>query len=329
MPSKRVVVTPPMLADVPGLFDPLVEQGLQVEVNPGPYPLDDRALADLVGDAWAALIGLDHVSAAFLAACPGLRLVARNGVGMDTVDLDAATERGVLVTAPFGANSVSVAELTIGLLICLARGVVPNHHGVQQGQWRRLPGLELAGRTLGIVGLGRIGQRVALRAQALEMQVVANDIAPDTAFAARHGVPLVDKDDLWARSDVISLHVPLTPLTHGLVNADTLGRMRPGVLLVNTARGLIVDSAALADALDRGHVAGAALDVHAQEGRADAVLLGRPNVITTTHLGSYTHAALRRTAEAAVWSILDLHAGRRPEGLVNPDAWRRYEDTGR
>lgn len=329
MPSNRVAVTPPMLADIPGLFDPLRALGLAVDVNPGPYPLDEAGLARFVAAAPAALIGMDPVSEAFLAACSTLRHVARNGVGMDTVDLDAATRRGVLVTAPYGANSTSVAELTIGLLIALARGILPNHYALQQGKWRRLPGMELAGRTLGIVGLGRIGQRVAVRAQALEMRVIANDIAPDLAFAAAHDIPLVEKDALWPQADVVTLHVPLTRLTRGLINQETLGQMRPGALLINTARGLIVDPLALSDALDRGHIGGAALDVHSEEGHADDVMLGRPNVITTTHLGSFTHAALRRTAEAAVSSIIEVMAGRCPADAVNPAAWSRYEDSGR
>lgn len=329
MPSNRVAVTPPMLADIPGLFDPLRARGLTLAINSGPYPMPDDALARFVGDAPAALIGMDHVSEGLMAACPALRHVARNGVGMDTVDLDAATRHGVLITAPYGANSVSVAELTIGLLISLARGVVPNHVALQGGAWRRVPGIELSGRTLGIVGLGRIGKRVAVRAQALEMRVIANDIAPDTAFAAERGIPFVEKDELWAQADVVSLHVPLTRLTRHLINADTLSRMQRGALLVNTARGQIVDPAALADALDSGHIGGAALDVHSQEGHADAVMLGRPNVITTTHLGSFTHAALRRTAEAAVSSILEVMSGHCPADAVNPEAWSRYEDSGR
>lgn len=322
MPSKRIAVTPPMLADQPRLFDPLTARGFIVDINAGPYPLDDHGLAEFIDEAVAAIVGLGQASAEFFAACPDLRIFARNGVGIDNVDLDAATERGVLVTAPLGANSTSVAELTIGLLVTLVRRVIPNHNRVQQHDiWKREAGVELAGKTLGIIGLGRIGKKVATRALAFEMQVIANDIEPDTAFASAHGIPFVSKEELYSQADVVSLHVPLTPLTHHLLNEETIAQMKSGAYLVNTARGRVVDPAALATALDRGHIAGTALDVHSEEGQIDEPLRGRSNVITTTHLGAYTRAALRRTAELAMQSIIDILEGRRPEGLMNPAAW--------
>lgn len=312
----RVAVTPPMLADFPDAFAPLRARGIEVHLNTGAYPMGAAALAAFVGDAQAAIIGLDEISNDFFARCPNLRIVARNGVGLDNVDLPAAARRGIHVTTPLGANSTSVAELALGLLLAVARRIVFTHNTVQGGAWRRVQGVELSGKTLGIIGLGRIGRKVARRAQGFEMDVIAHDIAPDTAFAAANNIALVGLDELLARADVVSLHVPLTPLTHHLINAQTLAQMRRGSVLINTARGPVLDADALAAALDSGHILGAGLDVHTVEGELDAVLAGRDNVVTTTHLGAYTRESLYRTTVMAVESIIQLADGLRPVGLI-------------
>jgi len=320
--SDRVVVTPPMLVETPDLFAPLRERGLDVVINSGTYPMDESALVTCLGDAFAGVIGLDQLSAIVFECCPNLKIVARNGVGMDSVDMPAATRFGVIVTAPLGANSTSVAELAVGLLIAVARQIVPTHNRVQQGVWRRDIGMELAGKTLGIIGLGRIGKRVATRLQAFEMRVIANDIAPDLNFAVQHNIPFVSLDELLAQSDVVSLHVPLTPLTQGMLNASTIACMKSGAVLLNTARGPVIEAQALANALDSGHLAGAGLDVYTLEWQVDPIFLSRPNVVTTTHLGAYTRESLRRTTEAAVHSIIECLDGVKPAGLVNLEVWR-------
>ncbi len=310
-----------MLAETPDIFAPLEARGLEVVINRGPYPMTAQDLASRIGSAFAAVVGLDQVTAEVLAACPKLSILARNGVGMDNVDLAAATRGGVIVTAPLGANSTSVAELTCGLLVAVARRIIPHHNRAQRGAWEREIGFELAGKTLGIIGLGRIGKKVAARLQGFEVRIIANDIAPDHEFAVRRGIPFVSLDELLADSDVVSLHVPLTPLTEHMINARTIGKMKRGAVLLNTARGPVVDAAALAAALDSGHIAGAGLDVYTIEWRVDEVFLNRPNVVTTTHIGAYTRESLRRTAEAAVQSILECLDGIRPAGLMNPEVW--------
>lgn len=316
----EVFVTPPMLADLPDVFQPLRDAGIDVTINAGAYPLSVAELSACIGNAEAVILGLDEVTGALFRARPNLRVLARNGVGMDTVDLDAATRAGVFVTVPYGANSTSVAELTFGLMIALLRRIVSNHNRAQAGVWRREPGVELAGKTLGIIGLGRIGKKVARRALGFEMRVIAHDITPDEAFAQAHGIPFVTRETLLETSDIVSLHVPLTDLTHHLIDAAALARMPQGAFLINAARGAVVDTRALADSLDREHVAGAALDVHPIEGRVEPELQNRPNVITTTHLGAYTHEALAATARSAVESLLQFFGGQQPENLLNPEA---------
>lgn len=318
----RVMVTPAMLAGFSDLFAPLQHAGIEVVHNEGVYPMTAAQLAEWLRDAPAAIIGLDEVTDEVMRACPTLKLIARNGVGMDTVDMEAATRHGVLVTAPYGANSTSVAELALGLMITLVRHVLPIHKLAQAGHWRRIEGMELSGKTLGIIGLGRIGRKVARRAQVFNMRVIANDIVPDAYFAREHQIAMLSFDEVLAQADILSLHVPLTPLTRHMINAEALARMRPGSYLINTARGAVVDIGALAAALDQGHIAGAALDVHPVEQVVDARLIGRDNVITTTHLGAYTVDSLRYTTEMAVSSILDIINGREPVGMVNPEAWR-------
>lgn len=318
---RRVMVTPDMLSEMHATFAPLTERGIDVVHNHGIYPMNAHELANWLGDADAAIIGMDEVTGAVFEACPNLWLLARNGVGMDMVDIPAANARKVIITAPFGANSTSVAELAMGLLISLARHVVPIHNDAQAGNWYRLQGMELEGKTLGIIGLGRIGKKVARRAQAFNMCVIANDIAPDGYYSREHQIPMLAFDDVLAQADVISLHVPLTPLTRHMLNVDAFAKMKRGAYLINTARGGVVDSQALAEAIDSGHITGAALDVHPEEGIVETCLLNRPNVITTTHLGAYTHDSLRLTAEMAVQSIVDIVDGKRPAGLINPEIW--------
>jgi D-3-phosphoglycerate dehydrogenase len=311
---------------MPEVFAPLEALGMTVEINPTPYPMEQDALIAFIGDAWAAVIGAEYVTEEVMEACPGLRMVARTGVGFDRVDLDAATRRGIVVTNTPGANSTAVAELTLGMLLALIRHVVPGHNGVQKGIWRRLMGSQLSDKTLGIIGLGNVGKKVAPRAQAFEMDVIANDIEPDHEFAAAHGIPFVSKEEIYARSDFVTLHTPLTSLTHHLINRETLAAMKPGAFLVNAARGPIVDPEALAEALDSGHIAGAALDVHTVDGYADDCMLGRDNVITTAHVGAATHEALRNTTESVVESIAAVAQGRRPVPVVNAEVWPEQEE---
>jgi D-3-phosphoglycerate dehydrogenase len=319
MPSKKIIVTPPMLAQFPTLFEPLTARGVATIFNRGAYPLDEPGLIALIDDAFAAIVGLDPISARVIAACPTLRVVARNGVGMDNVDFDATNRAGVLVTAPLGANSTTVAELTLGLAIALIRRVVSHHMIFQTGEWKREQGSELEGKTLGIIGLGRIGKKVATRALAFEMRVIANDILPDHAFAEKHDILFVSFDELLAQSDFVTLHVPLTPLTQWMINPSSICQMKRGAFLINTSRGPVVDPIALASALDEGHLAGAALDVHVNEHQPARALIHRANVITTPHIGAFTREALWRTTQGAVASIVDFLDGRTPAGLMNPE----------
>ncbi|CAN5767687.1 hypothetical protein BH23DEI1_BH23DEI1_10060 [soil metagenome] len=249
-------------------------------------------------------------------AAPHLRVVGRVGVGLDTIDVAALRERGVVVSWAPGTNAVSVAEYVMGAMLAHARRFAAASEHVHAGGWDRqaFMGRELHGRTLGIVGLGDIGARLARRARAFGMRVLASDPAVHDASAAvqEYDVELVDLDTLLAGSDVVSLHAPLVAATRNLVGAEALERMRPTALLVNTARGGLVDEAALARALRAGTIGGAVLDVRATEppGRDDA-LAGCPNLILTPHVAGVTIDSNTRASHHAVDEVLRVLRGER------------------
>ena len=231
-----------------------------------------------------------QVDAKLIAAAPRLRVIARAGTGVDNVDVTAATDRGIVVMNAPGANSISVAEHAWALMLALSRSIGAADAAMKRGVWdkKRLTGAEMRGKTLGVVGLGRIGQEVTNRARAFGMDVVAHDPFISEQVAATMGAELVTLDELCARSDYITLHIPATPETRNLFDAARLAACKPGLRIINTARGELIDEAALADAIKRGHVAGAGLDVFAVEPPPDQSLTGLPQVIATPHIAAST-----------------------------------------
>ena len=248
-------------------------------------------LARDLADADALIVrSATQADKALIAAAPRLRVIARAGTGVDNVDVAAATDRGIVVMNAPGANSVSVAEHAWALMLALARSIGAADAAMKRGVWdkKRLTGAELRGKTLGVVGLGRIGQEVTNRARAFGMQVIAHDPFISEQVAATIGAELASLDDLCGRADYITLHMPATPETRQLFNEARLAACKPGVRIINTARGELIDEAALADAIKRGHVAGAGLDVFVQEPPQDQSLVGLPQVVATPHIAAST-----------------------------------------
>ncbi|HET8733453.1 MAG TPA: phosphoglycerate dehydrogenase [Anaeromyxobacteraceae bacterium] len=270
----------------------LRRSGLEVDVKVGLKP---EELEAIIGDYDAiAVRSATKVTARLLEKATRLRVVGRAGVGVDNVDLEAATRKGVVVMNSPGGSSVTVAELAVGMMLALSRHIAQASASTKAGKWekKRFQGHELAGKTLGVVGIGNIGSVVVERARSLKMSAVAYDPFISAEAAAQLGVELVTLEELWARADVISLHVPLTEQTRNVVNATTLARMRKGVLLVNCARGGLVDEKALAAAIASGHVGGAAFDVFEKEPVSpDNPLLALDAFICTPHLGASTEEA--------------------------------------
>ena len=269
----------------------LQADGWIVDARTGRAP---KELAADLADADAILVrSATKIDAALIAAAPKLRIIARAGVGVDNVDVDAASARGILVVNAAGASSISVAEHACALLLALSRAVPAADRAMKAGKWEKksLLGTEIRGKTLGIAGFGRIGQEVAQRARAFGMHVVTHDPFISADLAARSGVQLVSLDELCATSDYITLHLPATKDTHHLFNAARFAKCKPGLRLINTARGELVDETALKQAIESGVVSGAALDVFEKEPPTDWSLAQLPQVIATPHIAASTEEA--------------------------------------
>ncbi len=267
---------------------------------------DRAALLPALADVDAVLVrSATQIDAEALAAAPRLRVVARAGVGLDNIDVPAATKAGVMVVNAPTSNITSAAELAVGLLLATARNIAPASAALKQGSWKRsaYAGVELHGKTVGVVGFGRIGQLVAERLRAFGTEILAYDPFVSTQRAAQLGARLVSLDDLLVESDFITVHLPRTPETVGLIGAEALTRVKPSVRIVNAARGGIVDEEALADALREGRVAGAGLDVFATEPLTDSPLFAYESVVVTPHLGASTAEAQEKAGVAVARSV--------------------------
>ncbi|MGN6242948.1 MAG: phosphoglycerate dehydrogenase [Motilibacteraceae bacterium] len=281
---------------------------------------DRSALLPALADADALLVrSATQVDAEAIAAAPRLRVVARAGVGLDNVDVPAATQAGVMVVNAPTSNIVSAAELAVGLMLSCARNISPAHAALREGRWARsrYTGAELYEKTLGVVGLGRIGVLVAQRLAAFGMKVIAYDPYVQPGRAAQLGVRLVSLDDLLAEADFVTVHLPKTPETVGLIGEEALRKVKPSVRIVNAARGGIVDEAALYAALKEGRVAGAGLDVFAAEPCTDSPLFELDTVVATPHLGASTDEAQERAGIAVARSVRLALAGELVPDAVN------------
>lgn len=272
-------------------LDRLRAAGHEVDVQLGTTP---QQLVEAIRTANALIIrSATDVTAALLAEAPELVVVGRAGIGLDNVDVEAATQRGVMVVNAPESNILSAAEHTVALLLAQARNIPQAHAALVAGRWERSKweGVELADKTLGVIGLGRIGRLVAQRAAAFGMRIIAHDPYVSPERARQMSIEVVELDELLAESDFITLHVAKTPETMGLLNADRLARTKPGVRIINVARGGLIDEQALADAVRSGQVAGAAIDVFATEPTTSSPLFDLPQVVVTPHLGASTREA--------------------------------------
>jgi D-3-phosphoglycerate dehydrogenase len=305
-----------------GKNDPEMKCRLEASVSDVIYntsnkPLSSVDLKSMLPGIHGLIAGVDVIDRAALEAANCLRVIARYGVGTDRVDLVAAREKGIVVTNTPGANSASVADLTIGLILSLARHIPEAAASTRAGEWPRLAGVTLEGKTVGLIGLGAIGKQVARRLVGFDCHVLAFDPYPDIEFATRVGVGLVALEEVVAKSDFLSLHLPLLPDTRGLVGREMISCMKDGVFLINTARGELVDENALLEALTAGKLAGAALDVFPEEPPGPGnPLLKLPNVIVTPHCASHTDGAMNAMGWEALEDCLRVLRGEAPKHPV-------------
>jgi D-3-phosphoglycerate dehydrogenase len=299
----------------------LEEAGFEVVRNSlGRVYSEDELITALPG-AFATVASVEPYTERVFQAARDLRVVARYGVGYEMIDVAAATRHGVVVAMAFGTNHETVADCTLALMAALVRNVVANHLRMKSGGWRSDTCLGLWRSTVGIIGLGRIGKAVARRCRGFEMEILAYDPVQDTAFAREHGVTFVPLETLLRRADIVTLHGPHTPLTENMINRDTLALMKPTAFLVNTARGGLVDEAALYEALTSGRIAGAALDVFKVEPPVNSPLLTLDNVILSPHVAGGDLPTEARVANRCIDSIIALARGENPgaEYLLNPE----------
>jgi phosphoglycerate dehydrogenase-like enzyme len=306
------------------LLRPLVDDGHELVLLSANQARQEEQLAEAVGDSAAAIAGVEPWTRRVIECAPFLRIIARTGVGYDAIDLEAATERGVLVTTTPGANHHSVAEAAIGMIVGALRRFAFADRQMRTTGWNPRPyGVELRGKTVGVVGTGLVGKEVVKRLQGWEVNILVADVIRDQAFAEQHGARYVELPELFATSDVVTVHAPLLPSTHHMVSETVLKVMKPSAYLVNTSRGPLVDEAALATALKAGWIAGAALDVfEAEPLPSDSPLIGLPNVTLTQHIAGVTWESMQAMTAMAVDSVAAVLRGEVPRTAVNPDAAR-------
>ncbi len=323
----RVLITARMFGYLSDrAFDIFKKRGF--EVVPNPYRgkgLSEKELIELIGGVDGLLTGVDQVTRRFIEATDKLTVISKFGAGVDNIDVDAATEKGIVVTNAPGMNSEAVADMTFALMLAAARKVTFAFDRVRSGEWPLIVGSEVWGKTLGIIGLGQIGRRMAIRAAGFNMNVLVHEKFPDEQFIREQNLKLTGLDQLLQESDFISIHVPLTHETRNLIGQEQFEMMKPTAFLINTARGAVIDENALYRALRSGKIAGAALDVLIEEPPKDRRLMELENVIITPHISPFTKEALENTEKLSAQNIIDVLEGNPPPYVINKEVLKRRD----
>jgi D-3-phosphoglycerate dehydrogenase len=314
----RLLVTPTSY----GRYDPLLKKELEnqageVIYNPTGKPLSSEEVITLINGVDGYIAGLDEIDRQVLESADRLKIIARYGVGVDKVDLETAQEKGIIVTNTPGANSVSVAELTIGFILNLARNIPIAMNSVRNGEWPRLPGYSLYGKIIGILGFGAIGKELAKRLSCFGCKIIAHDPFINKEIALSLGAELVNLEELTRKSDFLSIHVPLTEKTREIINNEFISQMKKGAFLINTSRGGVINEGDLIKALCSGHLKGAALDAFMIEPPDPKnPLLSMPQVISTPHIGAQTDGAASNMGWTAMRDCLAVLKGEEPSYRV-------------
>lgn len=320
MPTVLIPSTP--LIRQPGShLEPLIKAGFTITYPPTSVQLVEADLLAALPGVFGTVAGSEPYTRKVIAASPALKVIARVGVGYDAVDVQAATEHGVVVCTAPGTNQDSVSEHCFMLMLALAKHLHWHQPVIQAGGWPRHMNVPLRGKTLGLAGLGRIGQSMTTRAQAFGMKVIAHDPFANAEFAGKNNVQLVSLEELLRTADYVSLHMPLNPQTKQIINAERLALMKPTAYLINTARGGVIDEAALYDTLKNRRIAGAGLDVFAEEPPAQTnPLLKLENVVMTAHTAGVDQLSLADMATKAATCVAEIYQGGWPtECIINPE----------
>lgn len=301
----KVLTTPRSYGKTdPEVFAMLRAAGLEVVRNETGGILDREGMKALLADCDGVIVGVDPIDAEVIAAAPKLKAIAKYGVGVDNIDLDAAKARDIKVSRTVGANAEAVADYAMALLLAVARKTVLIDQHCRQGDWKKITTRDVTGGTIGILGLGAIGRNVAQRAQGFGMKVLAHDPFWDEAYAKAHGITRAAPDEIFAECDVISLHLPLTPETENFIGAAELAKMKPDAILINTARGGLIDENALLDALEAGRLCGAGIDAFSSEPPKDPRWFTLDNVVLGSHCAASTAGASRNMGRMATANLI-------------------------
>ena len=328
--KKKVFVSlsfpPEIIADFDSCVAYLEERGFDVIVDPRHRTLNREELVEQLRGAYAFVAAAETVDDAVLEQAPDLKVVSRMGVGYDKIDVDALSRRGVALTITPGANAGAVAEYAVALMMAVTRRVIQIDSMTRRGQWQTQFGHSIQGKTLGIIGLGNIGKKVAQYLSGFEMKVVACDSFPDKTYADAHQITMLPMEEVICQSDYLFIHAPYTPQTYHLMSEKQFSQMKRGAFFINCARGEIVDEQALYRALESGHLAGAALDVFEQEPvDTHNPLLSLENVVVSSHTAGMTYEGRKKVIDMAFQNVADIADGVKPKGLINPQAFS-YRD---
>jgi D-3-phosphoglycerate dehydrogenase len=319
----KILVSP--ISFIPDSTDPASQllrdfvsaHGGEIAFNPYGRPLSEDDLLSLLQGCNGFIAGLDYITKKVIDSCDNLRVISRYGNGYDRVDLDAARAKNIPVCITPGANSQAVADLTFALLLCIARKIPMLNSKTKGGQWVRSNGMEIYGKTIGIVGLGAIGKGVAKRAQGFSMRVLSYDPFIDKQYAEENGIEMSNFDELIKNSDVVSLHIPLTDETKCIISNETMSRMKKGAILINTARGGLIDNQAAYEYLKSGWLGGLGLDAYEEEPPKVSPLFELENVVLTPHTGAHTEEAVTNMALMSVQNLIDVLSGKPCQYIVN------------
>jgi D-3-phosphoglycerate dehydrogenase len=299
----NVAVTSPSFSKHPELIKYINNTFSQVKLNSEGIRFSKEELINFLQDVDAAIIGLDKIDDEVLLALPNLRMIAKYGVGLDNIDLEACKKRGVKIGWTGGVNKLSVAEMVIGNSISLLRNIYVSANQLSSGDWVKNGGQQLSNKVIGIIGVGHIGKEVIRLLKPFNCRILVNDVVNQDDFYSKEGVALATKDEIYKSADVITIHTPFTSETKNLINRETLSLMKSSVVIINTARGGIVDENSLQEALVNHKIGGASLDVYEEEPPKNKALLSIPNLICTPHIGGNSYEAVLAMGTSAINSI--------------------------
>lgn len=306
---KKVLITPRSFRQAGDFtFKLFKENGFEVIENTTGKTLTEEQMIEFCSDVDGLLVGIDPVTERVMKNSPKLRAISKYGAGLDNIDLEAAKKYNIKVDRAAGTNAVSVAELAIGLFFTLARNIVPVSMSTRQGGWDRFRGVEITGKTVGIIGLGNIGREVARMTHGLGMNILAYDPFVDTGsdFIKKYSIKITSLDELYPQADFITLHLPLTDETRHMINAGVLNSMKKTAYIINTSRGELVDEEALYKSLSEGKIAGAASDVFSKEPPGDHPLVKLNNFVLTSHIGAFTEEANIKMARVSTENLIRM-----------------------